>query len=103
MRADAAKPCSAHSSLAWLRDGPVTTPEPNKSLEHFYFSLQAAAAGLGVAIGPWALVQQEVEAGLLVAPFGFLEDGTGYHLLRPSRMGADRRVEALIAWLRASA
>jgi len=31
MRADAAKPCSAPSSPAWLRDGPVTTPEPNKS------------------------------------------------------------------------
>jgi len=71
--------------------------------EHFYFSLQAAAAGLGIAIGPWALVEQDIEAGLLVAPFGFLEDGTGYHLLRPSRMGADRRVKALTAWLRASA
>jgi len=31
-RVDAAKPCSAPSSPAWLRDGPGTTPEPNKSL-----------------------------------------------------------------------
>jgi len=30
-RADAAKPYSARSSLPWLRDGPVTTPEANKS------------------------------------------------------------------------
>jgi len=53
--------------------------------------------------GPWALVQQEVEAGILVAPFGFLEDGTGYHLLRPIRTVTDGRVEALIAWLQTSA
>ena len=31
MRVDAAKPCSARSSPAWLRDEPSTTPEPNKS------------------------------------------------------------------------
>ncbi len=30
-RADAAKPCSARLSPAWLRDEPTTTPEPNKS------------------------------------------------------------------------
>ncbi|MGI4799312.1 MAG: hypothetical protein ACRYG8_35805, partial [Janthinobacterium lividum] len=32
MRADAAKPCSAPWSPAWLGDEPTTTPEPNKSL-----------------------------------------------------------------------
>ncbi len=30
--ADAATPCLAPSSQAWLRDGPATTLEPNKSL-----------------------------------------------------------------------
>jgi len=29
--ADAAKPCSAPSSQAWLHDEPVATPKPNKS------------------------------------------------------------------------
>jgi len=32
MRGDAAKPYSARSSPAWLRDKPITTPEVNKSL-----------------------------------------------------------------------
>jgi len=31
MRVNAAKPCSAPPSPAWLRDPPGTTPEPNKS------------------------------------------------------------------------
>jgi DNA-binding transcriptional LysR family regulator len=40
-------------------------------LEHFYLSLQAAAAGLGVAMGPQLLVQDDIAAGRLVAPLGF--------------------------------
>jgi len=71
-----------------------------QTFEHFYFSLQAAAAGLGVAIGPFALVQQEIEAGTLVAPFGFVPDGSAYHLLSAGSIEGDRRVEALLAWLR---
>jgi len=35
MRADAAKPCSAPSSQAWWRDGPVTIPEPDNSQERY--------------------------------------------------------------------
>jgi len=33
-----AMPCSAPSSLAWLRDGPVTTLEPNKSQPGYTWS-----------------------------------------------------------------
>ncbi len=71
--------------------------------EHFYFSLQAASAGLGVAIGPWALVRGEVEAGTLVAPVGFVEDGSGYYLLSPGPIEADPRASALLSWLRSQA
>nr|WP_279451696.1 hypothetical protein [Aeromonas hydrophila] len=56
---------------------------PGQTFEHFYFSLQAAVAGLGVAIGPYRQVCDDIEAGLLVAPLGFCPDGTGYHLLAP--------------------
>ncbi|MCG8544322.1 MAG: LysR substrate-binding domain-containing protein, partial [Alphaproteobacteria bacterium] len=51
--------------------------------EHFYFMLQAAASGLGVAIGPRPLVQDDIEAGRLVAPFGFVDSGQSYAMLRP--------------------
>ncbi len=53
----------------------------SKTFEHFYFSLQAAAAGVGAAIGPWQLVRAEIESGMLAAPMGFAEDGSGYYLL----------------------
>jgi LysR family transcriptional regulator, glycine cleavage system transcriptional activator len=75
-------------------------PGREQSFEHFYFSLQAAAAGLGIAIGPWALVRQDIAAGILVAPFGFVEDGSAYHLLSPHPPGSDRRIAALLEWLR---
>ncbi|WP_351225064.1 LysR family transcriptional regulator [Streptomyces sp. NPDC002133] len=52
-----------------------------QTFEHFYLSLQAAASGLGVAIGPLALVHDDVRAGRLVAPFGFEADGSAYVLL----------------------
>lgn len=74
-----------------------------QTFEHFYFSLQAAAASLSVAIGPFALVQQEIGAGTLVAPFGFVADGSAYHLLSPRPIEDDWRVEALLSWLRSQA
>lgn len=69
--------------------------------EHFYFSLQAAVAGLGVAIGPWHLVRDDVQNGVLVAPQGFVEDGSQYCLLSPTPLPADGPRAALLAWLRA--
>lgn len=54
---------------------------PAQEFEHFYFSLQAAIAGLGVAIGPWHLVRDDLESGTLVAPQGFVRDGSNYVLL----------------------
>ncbi|SDR54722.1 transcriptional regulator, LysR family [Paraburkholderia fungorum] len=52
-----------------------------ETFEHFYFSLQAASAGLGVAIGPWLLVRDEIKSGQLAAPMGFVEDGSTYFLV----------------------
>jgi DNA-binding transcriptional LysR family regulator len=62
-----------------------------QSFEHFYFSLQAAVAGLGVAIGPLHLVGDDIKSGMLVAPLGFVEDGSRYVLMTPSAPGAGGR------------
>lgn len=60
----------------------VPVPEASgRSFEHFYFSIQAAVAGLGMAVGPWQLVRDDCESGILAAPFGFIEDGSTYYLL----------------------
>lgn len=50
-------------------------------LAHFYFCLQAAQDGLGMAIGSYPLVQDELLRGQLIAPFHFIESGFKYVLL----------------------
>ena len=60
-----------------------------QTFDHFYFSLQAAVAGAGVAIGPWNLVRDDIESGVLVAPMGFVEDGSDYCLLTPEPVVAE--------------
>lgn len=73
---------------------------PGKTFEHFYFSLQAAVAGLGVAIGPWHLVRDDLDNGLLSAPLGFVEDESSYCLLSPRPLPPDSPQAGLLAWLR---
>ena len=57
-------------------------------------------AGLGVAIGPWHLVRDDIESGLLVAPLGFVEDGSCYCLLSPAAPAPESLQDELLAWLR---
>lgn len=72
-------------------------PASGDRFEHFYYMLQAAASGLGVAIGPRPLVDDDIVIGRLVAPLGYIESGRHYVVLRPVR--DDARVEAFVAWL----
>lgn len=74
-----------------------------QAFEHFYFSLQAAVAGLGVAIGPWHLVRDDLDSGVLAAPLGFVEDGSRYCLLSPQPLQPGSPQADLLAWLRAMA
>ena len=84
---------AAAAGLAW-------PDAAGQTFEHFYFSLQAAVAGLGVAIGPWHLVRDDLESGVLAAPGGFVEDGSRYCLLSPQPLIADSPQAQLLAWLR---
>jgi LysR family glycine cleavage system transcriptional activator len=71
--------------------------------EHTYFLLEAAASGLGAAIGSYPLVEQDLKSGRLTAPFGFVPSGSAYHLLSP-RMGPSRaRATTFAKWLMAEA
>ncbi|MCF3121152.1 LysR family transcriptional regulator [Streptomyces arenae] len=80
--------------------GLTARPASEQTLEHFYLTLQAAAAGVGVAIAPYAVARDDLARGQLVAPFGFVPDGTAYHLLGRRPSGQDARVGRLVAWLR---
>jgi DNA-binding transcriptional LysR family regulator len=62
--------------------------------------LEAAVAGLGVAIAPQPLVAEDVRAGRLVAPWGFSETPAQLALWLPKR-AADGRAGQLAQWLKA--
>ena len=86
---------------AWRQHAglPADAKAPGQRFEHFYFSLQGAVAGLGVAIGPYRQVCDDIEAGLLAAPLGFVPDGSGYHLLAPAKPEPGSPHETLANWL----
>lgn len=67
--------------------------------EHLYYLLEAAVAGMGVAIAPEPLVADDLASGRLVAPWGFVQT-RGQWWLATARGNADARVAALAEWLR---
>ncbi len=60
---------------AWLATAgcPELRPASGLMLDHFYLAIQAAIDGLGIAIAPTTLIEGDLAAGRLVAPF----PGTG--------------------------
>jgi len=65
--------------------------------EHLYYLLEAAVAGLGIAIAPEPLVASDLANGRLVAPWGFV-DTEGQWALCTAGDGHPR-IEALADWL----
>lgn len=70
-----------------------------QAFEHLYYLLEAAVAGLGVAIAPEPLVADDIRAGRLAAPWGFIPTRAALALWVPRR-AADGRAEQLAQWLR---
>ena len=71
-----------------------------QGFEHLYYLLEAAVAGLGVAIAPEPLVAEDVRAGRLAAPWGFTQTPAQLALWVPKR-AADGRARQLAQWLKA--
>ena len=70
----------------------------SREFHHNNSMIEAAAAGLGVAIVPWAFVAPDIQAGRLVAPFGFAERPSNFVFLRPEER-PDASVDAFRDWL----
>jgi LysR family glycine cleavage system transcriptional activator len=70
-----------------------------------HITIQAAMAGMGVAIARRTLTTNELASGKLVAPFGQQTVPTGkrYCLVYPSGALDDRRVQAVHDWIVAQA
>jgi DNA-binding transcriptional LysR family regulator len=64
-----------------------------------FYLLEAAVAGLGVGIAPEQLVRDDLNAGRLLAPWGFRQTSASWILATPRRRN-DSRIEALASWLR---
>jgi len=90
---------------AWPRwlvaaEVPDLRPARDQVFEHFYFAIQAALEGLGVVMGPLALVADELREGRLLAPFSEPVLRTrGYFVYAPAATSTARAVAVLREWL----
>ncbi len=91
---------------AWVRWSELSSrsvlSSGDEHYEHFYLSLQAASSGLGVAIASEFMVEADLREDRLVAPFGFVADGSEYVVLSPTPLEQDARRTALLKWLRSA-
>lgn len=88
----------------WLTAAGVEslTAAGNQHFDHFYLALQAAVDGLGVALGPLPVIQDEIAAGRLVAPFsGPAVPARAYCLIVPQTRIGDPMIRAFCDFLTA--
>jgi LysR family glycine cleavage system transcriptional activator len=79
---------------------PDLAPERDQVFEHFYFAIQAALDGLGVIMGPIALVGKELRRGRLVMPWPEPAlRSRGYFMHMPEARRDAPAVAALRLWL----
>jgi LysR family glycine cleavage system transcriptional activator len=106
--ADLARHTLLHAATlreAWPRwlaaaDVPDLKPARDQVFEHFYFAIQAAIEGLGVVMGPVALVGDELREGRLLAPIKEPVLRTrGYFVYAPATNSEVPAIEAFRKWL----
>jgi LysR family transcriptional regulator, glycine cleavage system transcriptional activator len=86
----------------WLMRAEIPALRPAASLtfDHFFLTLQAAIDGIGIAMGPTALVSDDLAAGRLVAPFaGPRLPSRSYCTYVPDGKSADELVVLFRSWL----
>lgn len=84
----------------WLRRRRVPGIDATRGrrFEHFYFLLEAAVGGLGVAMAPRPLVEADLKLGRLVAPLGFMPSGRRYCLTYPATLAKAAKVRTFCTW-----
>jgi LysR family glycine cleavage system transcriptional activator len=86
----------------WLKAAGMTDLDPRASLtlDHFYLAVQAAVDGLGIAMGPTALVADDLAAGRLIAPFPQVSlPARSYHAYLAEAQSVDPAVTLFCDWL----
>ncbi len=86
----------------WLASAqmPALRPAASLTFDHFYLTLQAAIDGIGIAMGPTALVADDLAAGRLVAPFPLPRLlSRSYCTYVPEEKSGDELVALFRSWL----
>ena len=86
----------------WLGAASVRHLKPAQELvfEHFYFAIQGALEGLGVVMGPVALISNELHMGRLLAPIRQpVRKTRGYFFYAPEPSIDAPAIAALRKWL----
>lgn len=91
----------AWPTWARLQGLPPEALRLGQGFDHLYYLLEAAVAGLGVAIAPQQLVSDEIATGRLLAPWGFVPSGAQWWLCADARRW-DARLTPLGHWLTAA-
>jgi LysR family glycine cleavage system transcriptional activator len=73
-------------------------PAVERPFAHLHFAMDAALAGLGVAVLPWPLVAEDVLNGRLVAPLGFRRAESAFAILASPGVES-RALDQFTAWL----
>lgn len=76
-----------------------TALNKGQRFDHLYYLMEAAVAGLGVAIAPRLLVEDDLKSGRLIAPWGYIETPARLCLWLPKHINS-RRSEPLAQWLK---
>lgn len=101
--ATAARLITRTREIAWAEWSDLSGhPMPggrNRVLPHQHVVLDAALAGLGAAVLPWMIVADDVAAGRLVAPFGFVQSDGALALIRNGGE-PDLAERTLMRWLK---
>ncbi|PWB35404.1 LysR family transcriptional regulator [Pseudomonas sp. SDI] len=88
----------------WLRlSGQSDAGSLRADYQHFYLCIQAATAGLGIAMASRLMVEDELASGQLQAPYGFIADGSAYHLLCTQPIMAVDKCRHFAEWVIAQA
>lgn len=89
----------------WLQAAGVKAKcRKKQSFDHFYLALQAAVDGLGVALGPLPLLDDELASGRLVTPLEAPRiDARGYWWVARREVANATLVEQFCRWLEAQA
>jgi LysR family glycine cleavage system transcriptional activator len=87
----------------WLEAAGVKAPRRMEGpvFEHFFLSVQAASANLGLAIGSLAMIDEELSSGRLVQLFPHITvEEAGFHMLYRAPQKRDAALDLFVAWLK---